>query len=905
MSNPGFRSVVTGSGVAAAVLLALGGATVPVTAGAQQASTSGAEIDEVVVTGSRIRRKDETSMSPIFTMDLGDIQSSGIVSMGALLQELPSVGSSLNSNGTAGVSHGTSSLNLRNLGANRNLILVNGRRWVNGAGTRGFRDFVDMNTIPMVAAERVEVLKDGATAVYGSDAIAGVMNIITFKRFDGLEARAYMGSSSRNDGETVNADVLWGKAGDWGSVMLSGNYSKADPIYVEDRAFSRVPLNGLSTSTERGRFRGGGQFGGARFTRVDGASGNSLEDFRPFVDPDDRYNGQTGQYLTGPLELAGLFGQARVRLAGDTELVLEGLFNNRKSDQRFAPVVPTIRGSEGFVIPADHPYNPFGVQFSGSSLDINRVLVENDFRYNEQDVDTMRVAAGLEGTLANGWAWDAFYSFAKNDAVWLSRNQIDRDALALGLGPNDRCAANNCTPINIFGTITEEMIDYINFTGRDENGTRQSDFVANLTGDLLELPAGSLAFASGVEYRKEEGYDRPDSIINSTPVYQNNRRTTSAPRNPTDADYDLWEAYLELSVPVIADRPMFQSLELDAAVRYSDYSTFGDTTNAKFGLAWRPVQDLLVRGTIAEGFRAPSINELYSGLRETNLPAVDPCSGGGAGLPGCAGVPSTYDQADYGGTTVRSLVGGNPDLQPETSDNLSYGFVFTPAALDGFSISMDWYDVEINDAISSFGSQRLLNLCANTGQRCEFVTRGTQGEIVRLIDGPINLDRIKTSGLDTVVRYDFQAKSAGRFRLMLDVSYLDSLVYFFTNEDGSIRVDDRTGKSLFREAYPRVRGNASVNWARNQWTANWTMRYQGTTNEGPEPATKGDIPSRLYHDVWAAYEMEAWKTTVTLGIENLFDELPPVSIVNTNINFDINTYNPRGAFGYLRIKTKF
>jgi iron complex outermembrane receptor protein len=905
MSNSSLWSIMAGSGVAAAVSLVLGTAAAPTPAHAQEVAKNTGELLEIVVTGSRIRRKDETSLSPVFTMDLGDIESSGIVSIGALLQELPSVGSSLNSNGTAGVSHGTSSLNLRNLGANRNLVLVNGRRWVNGAGTRGFRDFVDLNTIPMVAVERVEVLKDGATAIYGADAIAGVMNIITFKRFDGLEVRGYLGSSSRGDGEAVKADLLWGNAGDWGSVMLSGNYTKTDPIYVEDRSFSKVPLNGLSTSTERGRFRGGGQFGGARFTRIDGATGDSAADFRPFVDPDDRYNGQTGQYLTGPLELAGLYGQARIGLGGDTELVLEGLFNNRKSDQRFAPVTPTLRGTEGFVIPADHPYNPFGVQFSGSSLDINRVLVQNDYRLNEQDVDTLRFAAGLEGSFSNGWGWDAFYSYAKNDAKWTSRNQVDRDALALGLGPNDRCAANNCTPINIFGTLTEEMIDYINFTGHDENGTRQSDFVANLTGDLYELPAGQLAFATGIEYRKEEGFDRPDSIINSAPVFQNNRRTTSQPRDPTRGEYDLWEAYLELSVPLVADKPMFESLELEAAVRYSDYSTFGGTTNTKFGLAWRPVQDLLLRATVAEGFRAPSINELYAGLRETNLPAVDPCSGGGAGLPGCAGVPPTYDQADYGGTTVRSLVGGNPDLQPETSDNLSYGFVFTPSALDGFSITMDWYDVEIEDAISSFGSQRLLNLCANTGQRCEFVTRGAEGEIVRLIDGPINLDRIKTSGLDTTIRYDFLTDSAGSFRLMLDMTYLDNLTYYFTDEDGSIRVDNRTGKSAFREAYPRVRGNASVSWARNQWAANWTLRYLGTTNEGPVPETKGDIPSRLYHDIWAAYEVDSWQTTFTLGIENLFDEMPPVSIVNTNINFDINTYNPRGAFGYLRVVKRF
>ncbi|KAB8162076.1 TonB-dependent receptor [Lysobacter maris] len=863
-------------------------------------------LEKMVVVGTRIRRKDEVAASPVFTMERAEIEATAAVSVGELLQELPSVGSSFNSTGSGGTSHGSSTVNLRNLGANRVLVLVNGRRWVNGAGTRGFRDFVDLNTIPLVAVERVEVLLDGATALYGADAIAGVVNLITYRDFDGVKASSYAGQTTHGDGFTYSQDFLWGTQGEWGSALVSATIASNEEVLAGARDFSFARLQGPSRNTPAGRFRNGvdtGAFGTDAFV-PDGNGG-----FRPNSPDVDVHNEAPDTTLLGPLDRQGVYGQLRLNLGDYTTLVAEGLYNHRESSQRFSPSAPRIRGGDGMSIPADHPYNPFGVEFAGAGTDfeIVRQLDAVGPRINRQEVGTTRFAIGVEGSLANGWAWNAFYTYARNRATWNSLNQIDLDKLALAIGPNDRCQANGCVPLDIFGEVTPEMADYIRANGTDRNGTRQHDFTANITGDLFEMPAGPLAFAAGIEYRKESGYDRPSAYFSRTPQFISySRITTSAPRLPTSGSYDLKEAYLELNVPLLKERPLANLLELSAATRYSDYNTFGSTTNSKLGLVWRPWKDLMVRATWAEGFRAPSINELFAGLRQTNLPANDPCNGGGAGKPGCAGVPADYDQANFSGGAIPSTVGGNPDLQPETSENRSIGFVYTPSFAERLSWSVDGYDIRIDEAISSFGSQNLLNLCANTGQRCGSIRRASSGEIVNLTDGPINLNSLRAKGVDTTLRYLLPNPGWGSFGMTFSASYLDTFDRFDTLPSGEIRTAHRAGRSdVARESFPRWKAGTSLDWSRDGWKANWSMRYIGATDEGPEPAF-GRIPAQLTHDLWGSYTILSGTATFTLGVENLFDKDPPRSYVNgRDLNFDMSTYNPRGRFVYLKASFLF
>jgi outer membrane receptor protein involved in Fe transport len=907
----------TSLAVAVAFALAGFGAT-GATAQAQETAAAGAkgeELQEILVVGSRIKRQDEVSSSPIQTLGEADLRISGALSIGETLQTLPTVGPSLNLNGSAGTAHGTTSINLRNLGENRTLVLVNGHRWINGAGTRGFRDFVDLNTIPQVMIERVEVLQDGATAVYGADAIAGVVNMHTYQRFDGSRVKAYYGISSEDDRDTVGAEALLGHSFGDSNWLLALSYVDKKPVYAQDRKVSEVPLNGLSAGTAEGLFRESGLAGAVGFpvpsagiTRDPGADGSVIANWRAANSTTDVFNRYYNNYTVGPLETASVYLQNKTNFGDSLEFTFEALYNERDSDQLFSPVVPIVRGgSRGFIIANDSRVNPFGITFSGSDFRIDNVFDDNGQRDNVQHVETTRVGAGLAGDLANGWGWDSFLSWGKNKATFNSENQIHLDKLALGLRACDTTGITadvsdlvaGCVPVNMFNPLTPDMVSYINFTGHDRNQTEQVDFTLNVTGELFDLPAGALAFAAGYEYREEKGLDVPDSVINSSPRVNTYQTTSSAPRDGTKGKYDLNELYVEFDVPLLRDRPGAQDLSLQAATRFSDYSTFGSTTNSKLGLSWRPVDSLLFRGTWAEGFRAPSILELFEGYRQTSVPVTDPCSGGGAGLPGCAGVPSSYVQPS---PNVPASVGGNPDLQPETSENISFGLVLTPAALPGGSMTLDWYSIKIDDTISTYGAQNLLDLCAATGQRCNFIDREASGEIAEVADGPINLNSTKVEGVDLVLRY-LADTGAGTWNFMLSASRLLDFTQKATLPDGSIEVVDKVGTAASRESYPEWRAMFTTQWRNGPWSANYKARYIGDTREiaGGEPRKIGSV---MYHDLSGGFAFENG-VSVRLGVDNLFDEQPPVSLTNLNINYDISTYDPVGRFMYAQLSWDF
>jgi outer membrane receptor protein involved in Fe transport len=878
--------------------------------GVLAADNEKATLEEVVVVGSRIKRQDEVSSSPVQTLSEEDLRLSGSLSMGEILQQLPSVGSSLNSNGSAGTSHGSSSLNMRNLGENRSLVLVNGQRWVNGAGTRGFRDFVDLNTIPQAIVERVEVLQDGATAIYGADAIAGVVNIHTYKSFEGARVTGTWGQSDEGDRETSNIDFLWGKnigASNW---MLAVTYVDQDPIYTQDRALTAVPLNGLTFGTPEGVFTennlAGVTTGGAtKVTRDAGVDGSVVGNWRASVSATDRYNRYDNNYVSGPLERTSIYLQNTTALSDTVELRAEVLYNQRKSDQQFSSVpAGTIRGSRGFVIANDPLVNPFGVEFSGSDFRIDNFFVDNGYRKNVQDVETLRFGVGLNGELDNGWSWDAFASWAENEATFTSQNQIHLDKLALGLLACNSPSASadllsGCVPVNLFAPLTQAMVDYIDFTGHDTNKAKQTNFTFNITGDFYDLPAGPIAFAAGLERRQEQGSDVPDSTSNSDPALNAYRTTTSAPRDGTEGKYDLNEMYVEFSLPLLQDQPLAKELTLDIATRYSDYSTFGDTTNSKVGLGYRPTENLLIRGTWAEGFRAPSIVEMYEGIRATSVPVSDPCNGGGAGLVGCVGVPDTHVQLT---ANVPATVGGNPDLQPETSDNISFGLVYTPDFLEGSSLTVDWYNIKLEDTISSFGAQDLLNLCATAGQRCAFISRDATGEISNVTDGPINLNSKEVKGVDIVARYSMDTR-LGDLDMSLSASRLLDLTEVSTLADGTVKISEKVGTAASRASYPKWRSGLSAKLNNDRWSVNYSARLIGETTETVSNSPR-DIGTVVYHNISGRYSVSD-QFSLKMGADNVGDKQPPVSLTNLNINFDQNTYTAVGRYLYLQATYDF
>ncbi|RUO74467.1 TonB-dependent receptor [Pseudidiomarina sediminum] len=883
-------------------------ALAPSNAIAQAADDAAKAQETIKVTGSRIARKEESG-APVQVFDEEDLEIRGALSIGEILQELPSVGASLNGNGSAGTSHGSSTINLRNLGENRALILVNGNRWVNGAGTRGFRDFVDLNTIPNAIVKSVEVLQDGATAIYGADAIAGVVNIQTYKDYVGTQAKAYYGQAGEGDRESANFDFLHGVDFGANNLMVAVSYADQKPIYSQDRDLTRTPLNGLAFGSAQGVFQedslaGLANYGPDGITRDPNVDGSNPDNWRAATDSDE-YNRWDNNYVVGPLERTSVYAQW-VQPMDDVTMRIEALYNNRQSNQQFSSAPPVIRGSRGFVIANDARVNPFGVEFSGSDFRVYNFFDEVGQRVNTQDVDTMRLGIGFDGYIGATWSWDSFASYARNKATFVSDNQLDLDRLALGLRACDTTGieadvsdlAAGCVPVNLFNPLTSEMADYIRFRGEDHNESRQTHARLNFTGPVAQLDAGEILVATGLEYRKEEGIDEQDPNISADPRINNYRATTSSPREGTRGSYDLYEAYAEATVPLVTDAAWAQQLELNLAMRFSDYSTFGSTSNAKVGALWRVNDDVMVRANWAEGFRAPSVLELFEGQRETFAPLNDPCSTDKS-LPGCSGVPADYTQT---ASQQPVTVGGNRDLQPETSDNVNFGIVWTPAALENLSVSVDYYNIEVMDTISTFGAQNLLNLCATTGRNCGVISRNSSGEITNIVDGPVNLNSTEVSGYDLLTSYRL-ATDLGRFDMTLNVSYLSDYKQVSTLADGSTETEDLVGIARSREAFPELRSSFQLQWSHNDWSAAYSWRHIGDTTE----TFRGEdysIGSVFYHSANASYDFGNG-LRAKFGINNIGDKQPPTSRTNLNINFDINTYNAIGRFFYTQLTYNF
>ncbi|MDI1280694.1 TonB-dependent receptor [Brevundimonas sp.] len=956
------RPGVSGAGrlYGGTALAALAWATLAGGAWAQQtpAPTDSTAVDEVIVTGSRIQRRDADSVGPVLTLTAEDIRNSGSTSVGDLLQKLPSAGVSLNSNGTQGTSYGASSINLRYLGGaegsgNRVLVLVDGHRWVDGVGQRGFRDFVDLNTMPLGMIEGIEVLKDGASAIYGADAIAGVVNIQTLRDFDGTRVNSRYGTTDRGDGEQFSTIVNWGRRFDNSALVFSASYVKDSPINTEDRDLTRVtlvPATSAGTSpsglfilpglSNNAYFGTGSGFASssapitANALAPYGAGTSADNSFHTASLPGDYYNTQAqGIYTTGPSERYGFYGRYRGDLTDTLSFHAEALFNRRVSDQLFSPVSLDIGGTSGtvrgFSLPSTHAFNPFGTAngvpianalnfASTQAWRVRKVMSDLGNRDNIQDVKTYRFGAGFDGEISlmgREFTWDAYGSYARNEMKSSALNGVNYENLFLGLGNPATCAATpGCVPVNLFGPMTDAAADYIRFTTRETNSTEIYDLAFNITGEVLELPAGPLAVAAGYEYRQNKATDTPDAYANRTPTYLSSSyaTTTAQTRVPTAGQYSLHETYLELAVPVLRDVALAESLDLSLAARYSNYDTVGSATTLKAGVGWRPVHDLLVRGTYSQGFRAPSILELFQGGREVNLQVIDPCNGGAVANPtliGCAGVPGGYNQINFNlNGLIPGTTSGNPDLEPETADTYSFGFALKPHWIPGLTITTDWYDIRIKDAIASQAPAKILSLCSTRGGvYCDLITRdaGT-GAILNLGQGAQNLNEIRTSGVDATIRYEFDTE-IGRFAAVVDTSYLSEFTTIAPDPNGGAPiVDERAGKGdRSRSTYPHWKGQTSLRWSNGDWSALWRGRYIGESTDVVNTVKDAKTDAVFYQDLEAGYRLEQYDATVTVGINNLFDVMPPASYANAPINFDIYTYDVRGRSAYVRLGFQF
>ena len=946
------------------LLLSLPTLALPAMAQEQPATESeqATTLDTVEVTGTRIRRADLETQVPVQVLTREDIDRTGFTSVAEVVQNLTASGAALNtkfnSSGNfgfppdgGGVGAGAATVDLRHLGPKRVLVLVDGIRWVNESSASGVGSSVDLNTIPLSLIERIEVLEDGASSIYGSDAIAGVVNIITRRNVEGGDVQLHYGDYDKEGGETWGADVSWGGSSGRAQWFIGASYFKQKQISSSEYEHARVPVPGTglangSSATPTGRFvfqdPNTGQVysitpdtGVTDPTYLSGQPDcptDRADDFHCFTN-DDRFNFAPYNLLLTPSERKSVFGQVRFDFTPSFGGYFRALYNQRDSANQAAPE-PIFLGTDAgvfndyaertLVISAANPYNPFGFDLTTMGASPNLFLlgrrpVEGGPRRYEQEVRTWYAAGGLNGTFdvsERTWNWDVNLVRSESKAEQTNTGSYNIRRINEALGDPAVCATiPGCVPLNLFGgpgTITPDMLAFIQPVVRDESKNTLSLASANITGDLFDGWAGPIAFATGFEYRKYEGEYNPDPI---TVAGEYN----GVPSGPTEGSYSVREAYLEFYVPLMKDGWLGKSLDLSIAGRYSDYSTFGGTSTGKIGLRWQIADELLLRGSFAEGFRAPSIGELYGTLSRFDATLVDPCNPPNQTSPGCVadGVP-----ANYGGQTnsqISVVTSGNADLQPETSQSLMLGAVWSPSFAsdttwsDKLDLGVTFYRHTIEDAIQAPDAQTILNRCVLQGDAasCAFYDRTGTGQVSRFEDILGNLGTIKTDGWDFTAEWVWPEQAWGRLGFDWRTTWVTR--YELVNESG--QAEPRIpGVEVNNSAIPEWTSTLSATWSKGPWSATWSARYIDELRESCGGANGFDIcddsaadlnrlAATTYHDAQVSWHTDAWMKDfrLTLGVNNLTGKDPPVCLSCTLNGYDASTYDLPGRFWYARV----
>jgi outer membrane receptor protein involved in Fe transport len=896
----------------------------------------GAAVEEVVVTGTRIRRKDLLTPAPVTVIDREQIEASGAVGLGEFVQLLSAQGNGLNAKSNRG-NDGQVRVNLRSLGSKRTLVLVNGRRMVSGSVGESV---VDLNAIPLAAVERIEILKDGGSPIYGSDAIAGVVNVILKDRFEGTEISALGGVSSRGDAQSVDVSLSTGIAGERGSAFFSVGWQEQRPVMGTARSWAARPLtyDFESRSVQPGGsfYTGNGAFeiadaenvcagdpggmtpalqaacahiaaGGDNLFVYDPASGT----YRP-RQSGDTYNFQEDSYLLTPARRLQLFSAGHYALLPEVRAFYEASFVNRRSSTLNPPmpVDVTVSGQSTF--------NEFG-----TDLFLSRRLMEFGRRVFETEQDTFRIVTGLDGELGGwagplqGWRWELSYLFGRNTSHAQLKGLQRAPSLDAGVGPSfddggvptcgtPAAPAGNCVPIDLMHgvqTLSPEQRREIGFTGIDQGFNELQVLSANANGRLFMLWSDRpVSLAGGLDFRWESGGYFPDPVTAAGESTGNNQEATSG-------SYSSSEAYAELSIPVVSDRLALHDLELLAALRASRYSSFGSHSTYKLGARWAPVEDVTFRGTWSTAFRAPDVLELHQGSTDSFVPASDPCADGSAASPPC---PATVGGTDE---FIKTIEGGNPALQPETAKILTAGVVLQPRWVRDLSLTLDYWDIHLEDTVDVIGTQVILNGCYtadpadSNAEYCSRVQRnGDTGSIASVDDRLGNIGGTRTSGVDLAARWAIPARSLGRFQLSADATYLAT--YDKTFPDGS--VIEAAGTYDLGLVLPRWRWDAGLGWRLGGLGASAVARYIGSFDEcadglcSSNPTLSRRVSSNLVFDVEASYDLRTavGTTALQLGVRNVLDSPPPMVFTAADNNTD-PMYDFVGRYYWARLTQAF
>jgi outer membrane receptor for ferrienterochelin and colicin len=833
---------------------------------------------EVVVTGSRIARAgDFESPSPVDIIDRASIEKAGFANLQQLMEKMPANGNgafSTRGNNQDSTANGAASISLRGLGADATLVLVNGRRVAVSPFAESITtNFVDINSIPVSAIERVEVLKDGASALYGSDAVAGVVNIILRKDFEGLELAGSFGQTTESGYDEQNYSAVWGFGGESNNVTFIFDYFK----------------NSTLENIERGTLGSANQTaqGGEDFRSSRGYPGRFIVNGVTTIDPacpPERRAGQTCVYDFGPWNLlipeaerGGLMMLAHQDFGNGAQLFVELAAQHNNSMAQGAPT--PLDESAGLTVPITNPGNPYP---TATTIGVGRYrTVDAGPRTWHIETDNLRGVVGVRGKFSD-WDYEVAVQRARSETEqsgdrsdgWVRTDFLQQQ---INLGAYNPFGATQ-NPQSVIESITTSLV---------RRGTAElTMYDASLSGKLFDFGDDAVRMAAGVEYREESISDVPDDQFQRGLIFGTESVSAAGARNS-------WGAYVEFAVPLL------KGLDLSAALRYDDYSDFGNTTNPKLSLRYAPIDSLAFRASWGTGFRAPSLAQVGLGPSQESRFFNDTF--------GCADNPLYCAATDYNITFT-----GNPNLKAEESESFNVGVSFENA---GFSVSLDYWDITQDDKIDEAIGFTYQEECDN--QASTICIRGTPlpgdtlGPLQQINATFDNINKQSVDGLDLEANYRFDA-GGGHLAFGLVYSRLLSFERVELGPLGDYVTRDLTGEY----EYPEDRATLSADWDTDKWGVRMSVNYIGAFQ---------DLPDSNF-DTVPDYELDqrdvaSWTTIglqgrfnatedikFLLSVDNALDEEVPFAVGDGNndlYGYVQSTHNPRGRFWSARAIFEF
>jgi len=842
-------------------------------------------LEKVRVTGSRIAKAVGDGAGAVVTLSRADIDASGAQSVAEVVRTVTgnSQGSFTSVSGSSG--QGAATVSLRGLGEDRTLVLINGHRVATSPALQG--SGVDLNTIPLAAVERIEILSEGASAIYGSDAIGGVVNVILRKTFNGAELSGTKTFPEANGGKSESLSFVGGSSNEKSSLLFGANYSFKDIIFLRDRAYSRGDRgDGTNLSTTTGINAAGNTVFNEDFSDVFAAPAGACEGtgLIRLVDDAGSETGIPGAPLCGfdftsfaadttAIRSNSLFTNYRRELTNDWALNATVNYARSESFGRFAPAPALL------TLDAANPNNPYG-----ETVNVFHRYVALGPRDNVSSSDVFSALAAVEGKigivdveLGLNYNKYSFTNFGDNYVL----NSVARN----------QAAAGNYNPFNPSNAGSQATLDSMKVTINRRGLTDYREVFANGSFAAFQLPAGALNVAFGGEYREERFFDMYDSQSEAGTV-------GGSAGNSSDGDRNTYAVFGEAVVPVLSNLPGVKSFDIELAARYDRYSDVGGEVSPKVALKYKPIDEVLLRASYSEGFRAPLLSELNAN-DSTDAPSARDfvaCRSAGVADADCP-------EAQYDNTLNQA----NPDLQPETAKQYALGLVYSP--LSTVDVSLDYYNIEINGSIETPSLQTQILREAN-GQP---FTPGSQtfrnqaGALVRTrpaILRTFNYAAITTEGIDLNFDGRVSLGSFGRLRSTTQLGY----VLGFREDDGVLPAQNQVG----RAGVPRYRFSSGLDWSRKAFAAAYNFSYipgtaSGETTRPGDPLRTdptGKVESYSLHDVQGSWTAP-FKTTFTVGVNNLLDEGPSVNKLVGNPNYDQTLYDPTGRVVYVRLTQKF